>query len=110
MALTDKQKQSLYFPEDMLREIMTESVRLDRSLSWTVQQAWRVARVELRRFPTVGESAPALRAPAALRRPTALRTPRRDGEVRDAGGAEPREASAQVLEFLRGKFDRELAG
>ena len=104
MSSTDKQKQSLYFPEDMLREIMNESVRLDRSLSWTVQQAWRVARIELRKFPSVGECAPPLRAPAALR------APKRDGEVRNAEGAEPREASAQVIEFLRGKFDRELAG
>ena len=50
MASSEKQKQSLYFPEDMLREIMSEATRLDRSLSWTVQQAWRLARGEVRRF------------------------------------------------------------
>jgi uncharacterized small protein (TIGR04563 family) len=98
MASTDKQKQSLYFPEDMLREIMAESVRLDRSLSWTVQQAWRVARQDLRRFPAVGERAQA----------EPPRSPIRAGEERRAGGGE--RPSAQVLEFLRGKFDRELAG
>ena len=48
MAATEKQKQSLYFPEDTLREIMTQANRLDRSLSWTVQQAWRLAREGLR--------------------------------------------------------------
>ena len=33
MAGTEKQKQSLYFPEETLREIMKEAIRLDRSLS-----------------------------------------------------------------------------
>jgi len=33
MAGTDKRKQSLYFPEDMLREIQEEANRQDRSLS-----------------------------------------------------------------------------
>jgi uncharacterized small protein (TIGR04563 family) len=53
MAASEKQKQSLYFPEDTLREIMTEANRLDRSLSWTVQQAWRLAREGIRKFPSV---------------------------------------------------------
>jgi uncharacterized small protein (TIGR04563 family) len=32
MSSTDKRKQSLYFPEDMLREIKFEASRQDRSL------------------------------------------------------------------------------
>lgn len=48
---TNKRKQSLYFPEDMLDEIQTEARRQDRSLSWIVQQAWNVARGEITRFP-----------------------------------------------------------
>lgn len=93
---TEKQKQSLYFPEEMLREIMAESVRLDRSLSWTVQQAWRLARTSVRDFPAVdpGVARPHARRPA----------PDRDGDVED------RRPSAQVLQFLRGKFDNELTG
>ncbi len=55
MAATDKRKQSLYFPEDMLREIQDEANRLDRSLSWVVQQAWRLARNEITRFPSVND-------------------------------------------------------
>lgn len=55
MASTDKRKQSLYFPEDMLREIQEEATRQDRSLSWVVQQAWRVARSEIMRFPSVND-------------------------------------------------------
>lgn len=55
MASTDKRKQSLYFPEDMLREIQEEATRQDRSLSWVVQQAWRVARADIARFPSVND-------------------------------------------------------
>lgn len=52
---TDKRKQSLYFPEDMLKEIQVEANRQDRSLSWIVQQAWRLARGEIMRFPSVND-------------------------------------------------------
>ncbi len=55
MAGSDKRKQSLYFPEDMLKEIQEEATRQDRSLSWIVQQAWRVARTEIMRFPSVND-------------------------------------------------------
>ena len=55
MKRTDKRKQSLYFPEDMLREIQVEANRQDRSLSWIVQQAWRIARTEIMRFPSVND-------------------------------------------------------
>ena len=52
---TDKRKQSLYFPEDMLREIEPEAQRQDRSLSWIVQQAWRIARAQMARIPGVND-------------------------------------------------------
>lgn len=52
---SDKRKQSLYFPVDMLKEIQTEANRQDRSLSWIVQQAWRIARPEIMRFPSVND-------------------------------------------------------
>jgi uncharacterized small protein (TIGR04563 family) len=55
MPGTDKRKQSLYFPEDMLKEIQEEATRQDRSLSWIVQQAWRLARSEIMRFPSVND-------------------------------------------------------
>jgi uncharacterized small protein (TIGR04563 family) len=55
MAGTDKRKQSLYFPEDMLNEIQIEANRQDRSLSWIVQQAWKIARSEVLRFPSVND-------------------------------------------------------
>lgn len=85
MASTEKQKQSLYFPDDMLREIMAQSTRLDRSLSWTVQQAWRLARAEVHSFPAASAD-------------------RSDAERDGAREARP---SAQVLEFLKGKFEHD---
>ena len=55
MPTTDKRKQSLYFPEEMLRQIQAEALRQDRSMSWIVQHAWRVAREEVQRFPSVND-------------------------------------------------------
>lgn len=52
---SDKRKQSLYFPESMLKEIMHEAARLDRSLSWIMQRAWQVARKDIRKIPSVND-------------------------------------------------------
>jgi len=52
---SDKRKQSLYFPEEMLREIEREAQRLDRSLSWIVQQAWKHGRAQMSRIPGVND-------------------------------------------------------
>ena len=53
--ITDKRKQSLYFPEAMLREIQEEATRQDRSLSWIVQQAWRSARAQVAKMPGMND-------------------------------------------------------
>jgi uncharacterized small protein (TIGR04563 family) len=55
MATNDSRKQSLYFPEEMLAEIQQQAHRLDRSLSWVVQQAWKISKTELRRIPSPNE-------------------------------------------------------
>jgi uncharacterized small protein (TIGR04563 family) len=52
---SDKRKQSLYFPETMLAEIKEEAARLDRSLSWVVQRAWKLARSDIRKIPSVND-------------------------------------------------------
>jgi len=52
MSANDARKQSLYFPEEMLNEIQSQAQRLDRSLSWVVQQAWKIAKAELRKVPS----------------------------------------------------------
>ena len=49
---TDKRKQSLYFPEMMLKEIQREADRLDRSLSWIVQRCIRAGLPGLRKLPS----------------------------------------------------------
>jgi uncharacterized small protein (TIGR04563 family) len=52
---SDKRKQSLYFPEAMLQEIKDEAARLDRSLSWIVQRAWKTSRLEIKKIPSVND-------------------------------------------------------
>ncbi len=54
----DKRKQSLYFPEEVLVEIQQEAIRQDRSLSWIVQQAWKLARERMMRMPSIKDSVP----------------------------------------------------
>lgn len=56
MAGSDKRKQSLYFPEDMLKEIQAEATRQDRSLSWIVQKAWKIARKEISKYPSINDA------------------------------------------------------
>ena len=60
--MADQRKQSLYFPADMLEEIKAEAARLDRSVSWLVQRAWRRARGQIRSMP--GSNDPTRRTPA----------------------------------------------
>jgi uncharacterized small protein (TIGR04563 family) len=55
MSITDKRKQSLYFPEAMLQEIQREAARLDRSLSWIVQRCVRIGLGDIRRLPSVND-------------------------------------------------------
>jgi uncharacterized small protein (TIGR04563 family) len=70
MSSTDHRKQSLYFPEDMLEEIQREATRQDRSLSWIVQQAWKVARGDIRKMPSVNDVlTPNARPPASAGAP-----------------------------------------
>ena len=57
MSASDKRKQSLYFPEEMLKEIVTEATRQDRSLSWIVQKSWKAARKDIMSMPSMGEPA-----------------------------------------------------
>lgn len=52
----DKRKQSLYFPADLLQEMQEEAKRLDRSLSWVVQRAWKESRAALRALPSMTDT------------------------------------------------------
>lgn len=51
----DHRKQSLYFPEEMLTEIQREALRQDRSISWIVQQSWKISRAEIKRKPSLND-------------------------------------------------------
>ena len=55
MTGNDKRKQSLYFPEEMLKEIQAEATRQDRSLSWIVQKAWKSSRKEIGKYPAAND-------------------------------------------------------
>ena len=49
-----KKKVTLYFSANMLGETQTEAIRQDRSISWIIQAAWRIAREDVRRLPGYG--------------------------------------------------------
>ena len=65
-----KKKVTLYFSSAMLEETQREAIRQDRSISWIIQAAWRLARDEVHKLPTVGNvttlPAPATAAVAPL--------------------------------------------
>lgn len=50
-----KVKLTLYFPEEIIEEAQTEAKRQDRSISWIVQQAWRLAKDQLAQYPSIEE-------------------------------------------------------
>jgi uncharacterized small protein (TIGR04563 family) len=52
-----KKKVTLYFSAGMLDETQREAIRQDRSISWIIQAAWRIAREEVQRLPGYGEGA-----------------------------------------------------
>ncbi len=51
MSGTDHRKQSLYFPNEMIVDIEHQAIRLDRSFSWIMQKAWKIARREIEMMP-----------------------------------------------------------
>lgn len=50
---SQKKKVTLYFNAGMLAETQKEALRQDRSVSWIIQAAWRLAREEIRQTPGV---------------------------------------------------------
>jgi uncharacterized small protein (TIGR04563 family) len=49
--VSQKRKVTLYFNAAMLAETQKEALRQDRSISWIIQAAWRIAREEVKRMP-----------------------------------------------------------
>ena len=53
--MASKKKLTLYLPEDLLNETKQEALRHDRSLSWILEIAWRIARGQIQDMPGVAE-------------------------------------------------------
>ena len=72
-----KRKVTLYFRDEVLAETQREAVRQDRSISWIIQAAWRLARAELRAMPPereepdLGDPEPTKKSVVAARSATA---------------------------------------
>jgi uncharacterized small protein (TIGR04563 family) len=49
--VSQKRKVTLYFNAAMLAETQKEALRQDRSISWIIQAAWKLAREEVKRMP-----------------------------------------------------------
>ena len=64
-----KKKVTLYFSSGMLDETQHEAIRQDRSISWIIQAAWRIARDEVQRLPGYGGQDG---APSRPRRPSVV--------------------------------------
>ncbi len=67
--MSQKRKVTLYFNAAMLAETQKEALRQDRSISWIIQAAWRLAREEVKRMPAALTQPPSLSSGAAT--PTA---------------------------------------
>jgi uncharacterized small protein (TIGR04563 family) len=78
--VSQKRKVTLYFNAAMLAETQKEALRQDRSISWIIQAAWKIAREEVKRMPpslsasasnVASASSVASAAPLAEPRPSA---------------------------------------
>ncbi len=50
--MSQKRKVTLYFNAAMLAETQKEALRQDRSISWIIQAAWRIARDAVKQMPS----------------------------------------------------------
>lgn len=78
-----KRKVTLYFNSGMLAETQKEAIRQDRSVSWIIQAAWKLARDEVRRLPGVGSQPIVAGAPGPAPAVEVVRAP--DGTPRPNG-------------------------
>ena len=76
---SQKKKVTLYFNSAMLSETQKEALRQDRSISWIIQAAWRIARDEVKRMPSAlsaaNGNAAAASAQVAGAKPPSLNRP-----------------------------------
>jgi uncharacterized small protein (TIGR04563 family) len=55
VTMANKKKMTLYFSEAVVSETKQEALRQDRSLSWIMEVAWKIARERLQDMPGVDE-------------------------------------------------------
>ncbi len=48
-----KVKMTLYFPKEVLDQAQEEAERQDRSVSWVIQQAWRLSYNRIQHYPSI---------------------------------------------------------
>lgn len=75
MPPSPKKKVTLYFSGGMLTETQAEAIRQDRSISWIIQAAWRIAREEVRRLPDYSGQRAGVGPSASTRQTEALKPP-----------------------------------
>jgi uncharacterized small protein (TIGR04563 family) len=49
-----KKKTHVYFPAETAEELLAESTRVDRPVSWLVERAWELAKSEITNMPVDG--------------------------------------------------------
>jgi len=79
--VSQKRKVTLYFNAAMLAETQREALRQDRSISWIIQAAWKIARDTIKQMPGAIQVNPATEHPTQdsihgqpASRPLSLRT------------------------------------
>ena len=50
-----KNKISVYLPNELLEQLNKEKVRLDRSSSWLIQRAWKIALKDIKKMPSLNQ-------------------------------------------------------
>jgi len=58
MSAGGRRRQSVYLPDVMLQEIQIAADAHDASLSEMIQRAWRIARTEIRKYPSANPQDP----------------------------------------------------
>jgi uncharacterized small protein (TIGR04563 family) len=48
-------RKSFYFPQDIIEELLKEAKRLDRSPSWLLQHAWKLAKKSIAALPSMND-------------------------------------------------------
>lgn len=48
-------RKSLYIPQNIMDELTREAARLDRSIAWLLQHAWKLSKKSISALPTMND-------------------------------------------------------